>query len=316
MNLFNGNKNNLRFKFSFLTCMVLVALLFNFANCNNNPQNTGPKYADSLPENTIPVYHLAIHALHNPVKMIEVYTPLIEYLNENIREAKFVLETSKDYSDFEKKYESRLPEILLPNPWQTIQAMEVGYVVIAMAGEPKDFKGIFLVRKDSYIKNPIDLKGKKISYPSATALAACIMPQYFLYKNGVDVNKDITNLYVGSQESAIMNVYLKISDAGATWPQPWRAFQKEHPVEASQLRLIWETETLINNSIMVRDNLPDVIKTKIQHSLINLVKTEQGKLILQKMEIARFLFAENKDYDTIRTYISEFEKNVRLVKTK
>lgn len=51
--------------------------------------------------------------------------------------------------------------------------------MIAMAGDPKDFKGIFLVRIDSGIKVPADLKGKAVSYPSPTALAACIMPQYF-----------------------------------------------------------------------------------------------------------------------------------------
>ena len=295
---------------------VLFSSVFLFPNCGDDVKKVGPKYSNELPEKTIPVYHFVIHPLHNPVKMTQCYQPLIEYLNKKIDSVKFVLEASKNYNDFEKKYTSKLPEILLPNPWHTLQAIELGYNVIAMAGDSTDFKGIFIIRKDTKITNPIDLIGKKVSYPSETALAACIMPQNFLFRNGIDVNNDIENLYVGSQESSIMNVYMKISDVGATWPSPWRAFQKEFPKEASQLKVIWETETLINNSVMIREDLPEKLKSEIQQKLITLHETKEGKLILQKMETARFFESENKKYDIVRIYVSEFEKNVRPVNTK
>lgn len=43
-----------------------------------------------------------------------------------------------------------------------------------------------------------------------------------------------------------MNVYLGNVAAGATWPLPWEAFQKEHPDMARKLELKWETEPMIN----------------------------------------------------------------------
>jgi phosphonate transport system substrate-binding protein len=142
-----------------------------------------------------------------------------------------------------------------------------------MAGDPEDFKGLLIVRKDSGIESPLDLKGKKVSYPSPTALAACIMPQYFLHTQGIDINKDITNLYVGSQESSIMNVFLKTSSAGATWPPPWRDFQKTHPKEAAELKAIWDIESLVNNSVMVREDIPDSISSQVQKILVGLKTT-------------------------------------------
>ncbi|MDE3143883.1 MAG: phosphate/phosphite/phosphonate ABC transporter substrate-binding protein, partial [Bacteroidota bacterium] len=244
-------KLNKTLKVSQIFSLSLVFfLILNIFSCNQVSQNNTPKYSDTITSSTIPVYHFAIHPLHNPSKLMKDYQPLIDYLNQNVHGAQFVLEASKSYSSFEQKYNSRRVQFILPNPWQTIQAINAGYNVIIMAGDPTDFKGIFIVRKDANISKPSDLIGKKISYPAATALAACIMPQYFLYKNGININKDITNLYVGSQESSIMNVYLKETIAGATWPPPWRAFLKEHPQEASQLKIIWETESLINNSVM------------------------------------------------------------------
>jgi phosphonate transport system substrate-binding protein len=280
------------------------------------PEGQGPQYGTKPLSPSDPVYRLAIHPLHNPAKLMQAYHPLIDYLNDRLNGVHVEVEASRDYANFEGKYHARKPEFLLPNPWQTLQAMGKGYHVIAMAGEAKDFKGIFVVRKDSGIKNPGDLKGKAVSYPSPTALAACIMPQYFLYTHGIDINKDIENRYVGSQESSIMNAYLGKTAAGATWPPPWRAFQKEHPQEAAELEKVWETEPLINNSVMVRDDVPAGIRDQVLSLLIGLPETADGRSILAGMETAHFIPASDKDYDVARDYVARFEREVRQVEKK
>ncbi|MBI3170238.1 MAG: phosphate/phosphite/phosphonate ABC transporter substrate-binding protein [Chloroflexi bacterium] len=293
----------------FYTAIALTSIF----GCNAPPENPGPQYGSSPVHGDVPVYNLAIHPLYNPTKLFSAYQPLVDYLNSHLEDAQITLEASRDYDTFEKKYVNRQPDFLLPNPWQTLQAMESGYQVIAMAGEPEDFKGIFIVRKDGPIEKPADLKGKAVSYPSPTALAACIMPQYFLHQNGVDVNRDIENRYVGSQESSIMNVYLGLTAAGATWPPPWRAFQRDHPQEAAELKVIWETEPLINNSVMARNDVPAGVRKKVQQLLITLHETEKGRDILAGMDTARFIFAEDSDYDIVRVFVAQFEKEVRPI---
>ncbi|OIR05754.1 phosphate-import protein PhnD precursor [mine drainage metagenome] len=299
--------------FSLSLVFFLIVVTF---SCNQTTKVNGPKYSDTIITQKIPVYHFAIHPLHNPNKLMSSYQPLIDYLNEKITGAKFEMEASKDYSVFEQKYRNRGIEFLLPNPWQTLQAIKSGYNVIAMAGDPNDFKGIFIVRKDCGINKPSDLIGKKVSYPAATALAACIMPQYFLYKNGININTDIENMYVGSQESSIMNVYLKQSVVGATWPPPWRLFLKEHAQEASQLKIIWETESLINNSVMARNDVPANIIGQVQKCLLQLDQYERGRKILDQIETEKFLPASNTTYDVVATYVNKFEKDVRKIDTK
>lgn len=295
---------------------ILTLLLGFFPGCNQEPSGKGPQFGNKPPSPGVPIYCFAVHSLHNPAKLMQAYQPLIDYLNVRLEGSRLGVEASRDYANFEEKYRARKPEFLLPNPWQTLQAMKTGYHVIAMAGEPQDFKGIFLVRRDSNILRPADLKGKSVSYPSPTALAACIMPQYFLHNNGINVNRDIENRYVGSQESAIMNAYLKLTAAGVTWPPPWRAFQKEHPREASELKVIWETESLINNSVMVRNDVPAQVAEQVRVLLLGLDGTKEGKSILAGMETARFLPASDKDYDVVRRYISSFEREVRPVEER
>lgn len=293
-----------------LACALLLA------GCGGGPQGGGPQYAASPPPQAVPVYHLAVHPLHNPTYLTQTYRPLIDHLNARLQGAQLDLELSKDYAAFEGKYQARIPEFLLPNPWQTIQAMRVGYGVVAMAGDPADFRGLILVRRDSGIGQPSDLKGHAVSYPSPTALAACIMPQAFLHAHGVDVNADLENRYVGSQESSIMNVFLGKTRAGATWPPPWRAFQKAHPGEAAELRIAWETEPLINNAVMVRDDVPAGVRRQVTEQLVALTASAPGRALLAAIETAAFTPASDQDYAVVRSYIATFERDVRRVEAR
>ena len=293
---------------------VLLAVGLLMACGRETPSAPGPQYADSPVVAQAPVYRLAVHPLHNPQKLFAIYQPLIDDLNLKVNStARFVLEASVDYQDFERKYRRREPEFLLPNPWQTLDAQRKGYRVIAMAGEAADFKGILLVRRDGGISKPTDLRGKVVSYPSYTALAACIMPQFFLHRHGIDVNRDITNHYVGSQESSIMNVYLGQAAAGATWPPPWRLFQRDHPREAAELKVAWETESLRNNSFMARDDVPAELRERVRKHLLALDQTPEGRRILAGAETARFLAADDDSYGAVRDYIADFERQVRPV---
>lgn len=295
-----------------LILLAVWAVLL-LGGCRREPDSGVPRYGVAPAAGKNQVYRFAVHPLYNPAKLFQAYQPLIDYLNRAVPGTRFELEASRDYAHFEEKIRARGPEFLLPNPWQTTVAMDLGYQVVAMAGEPGDFKGIFIARKDSPLRVPGDLKGKAVSYPSRTALAACIMPQYFLHRHGLEVLKDLDNRYVGSQQSAIMNTYLGKTAVGATWPPPWRAFKQEHPREAAELKVIWETESFINNSVMARQDVPASVREQVGRLLLRLADTPAGVKILAGMETARFLPATNADYGGVRQYIARFEKEVRPV---
>lgn len=298
-----------------ITFIVPLLVLF-LGACEPASTDKPLQYSSSPPEMSAPIYRFAVHPLHNPQLLAEAYQPLVDHLNRQLDGSRIELEASRDYQAYEEKFRNRTPAILLPNPWQTLEAMKVGYRVIAMAGDAEDFKGIFIVRKDLGIKTAGDLKGKTVSYPSPTALAASIMPQYFLHQQGLDVNKDIRNVYVGSQESSIMNAYLGKSAAAATWPPPWRLFQRDHPAEAAELEVIWETPSLMNNSVMLRDDIPSNVGEVIRNTLLDLSNTPEGRKILAGMATARFHAADDHSYAKVREYVSRFEREVRPVESK
>lgn len=288
----------------------LIALLLVGCGQNQGEGVAEPRYANTSPVKS-QEYVFAIHPLHNPARLFEMYGPLIDYLNQAIPDVRFRLEASRNYEEFETKLYAGKPDFALPNPYQTLIALRYGYHVIAKMGDDDMFVGVILIRRDSAIRQVSDLKGKKISYPAPTALAATMMPQYFLYTQGLDVGRDVENLYVGSQESSIMNVYLGHVAAGATWSLPWLEFQAEHPDKASELEARWMTEPLINNGVVARDDVPVELTQKVAQSLDRLHTTEEGKAILARIKLSRFELADDQRYQVIEDFLRTFSESVR-----
>jgi phosphonate transport system substrate-binding protein len=255
-------------------------------------------------------YRFAIHPSNNPERLFAVYSPIVERLNAGIPEAHFTLEASRNYEEFDKKLYARQFDLALPNPYQTLNALRHGYQVFGKMGDDDRFRGILLVRRDSPIREVADLKGKVVSFPAQTALAATMMPQQFLHDHGLPIAAYEAR-YVGSQESSIMNVYLGDAAAGATWQVPWIAFQKEHPDRAARLKVQWSTEPLPNNGLVARDDFPPELLNKVAAILFRLHDSAAGRALLERMPLSRFEPANDAAYRPVRDFIAHFGKTVR-----
>lgn len=288
------------------------------AGCRRRePAPSGPRYFAAASSAATGAqgarYHFAVHPLHNPLYLAEVYQPLMDHLNQLFGEERFVLEASKDYAQFEAKLRARSVAIALPNPWQALLAIEAGYRVIAMAGDADDFRGLIIVRRDSPLRQPTDLRGRAVAYPSPTAVAACLMPQWFLHQAGVDVVREIDNRYVVSQESSILAAYHGDVAAAATWPPPWRAFQRTHPRQAAELRVAWQTPPLVNNAVVVRDDVAPALADWLRAALLDLGRSHEGQRLLARVETAAFHAADDRSYEPVREFVARFEREVRPV---
>lgn len=256
-------------------------------------------------------YVVGIHPLHNPKRLFDIYGPIVDAVNAKIPAARFKLEASRNYEEFEKKLFAGHFDFAMPNPLQTIKSLDHGYQIFGKMADDEYFRGIILVRKDSGIAEIADLRGKAVAYPARSALAATIMPQYFLHTHGLNINTDIENRYVGSQESAIMNVLLGHVAAAATWPVPWKTFCAENPEQAARLEVKWQTEPLPNNGWVVRNDIPSSLQKQFAEALFSLQDSEAGKEMLAAVPVSRFEAANNRTYAPVQAFLRVFNQTVR-----
>lgn len=286
--------------------IVLLALV---SGCRKDvPPAAGPAYASRPPGPAATIeYVFAVNPLHNPVRLYEIYQPMVDLINTQTGDFRLKLEASYNFAAFERKLATRAVHFALPNPYQTLVAEQTGYRVFAKRGDDENFRGIILVRKDSGIHEVSDLKGATISFPSPTALAATMMPKYFLKKHGLDVERDAHPVYVGSQDSAIMNVYQGLAKAGCSWLGPWEQIVREKPEVANVLVVQWITDPLINNSLMVRDDVPEAHWQKLHEILVTFHTNATGLAIMSRMSLTRFDAATSATYNPVRAFLKDYE---------
>lgn len=256
------------------------------------------------------VFIFGVHPLHNPERLHADYGPIVDLVNKRLTGAAVRLEASRSYDEFDKKLYARRFDFALPNPYQTVNSLRRGYRVFGKMGDDRSFRGIILVRKDGGIRTVADLKGKAVSFPAATALAATMMPLYYLHTHGLDARRDIRRMYSGSQESSMMNVYLGKSAAGATWPPPWEAFQRSDPERARELVVRWETPSLVNNGLVVRDDVPKDVADAFARALFSLHTDPAGRRLLAALPLERFEPADAAAYAPVVAFLKTYEEAI------
>jgi len=261
-------------------------------------------------------YLFAVYLPHNSLRLFETYGPLIDHLNRNVSDIRFRLETSPNCDEFHKKSLGRQFDFALANPSQTLDSLHHGYHVIAKMVDDHQYGSVILVRRDSGIRKVADLKGKTVAYPNRGCLTGAILPQYYLINHDLDVNRDIENLYVGSHESVILNVYLGLAAAGGVRRWSWELFQRDRPDKARELVAQWEIEPLINSAVVVRDDVPPQIVALVVQLLETLHTGEAGRDILARMVISRFEQADDAHYRAVEDLLSGVEQTLRPTKAQ
>ncbi|MFH1057392.1 MAG: phosphate/phosphite/phosphonate ABC transporter substrate-binding protein [Pseudomonadota bacterium] len=270
------------------------------------PGGDPPRYADrpSSPAGG-PIYSFAVHPLHNPQRLFSKYQPLIDLINERVKGFSLKLAASRDYPAFERKlYEGRF-HFALPNPLQTLRSQRHGYRIVGKMGDDHMFRGIIIMRRDSQVMFVEDLAGAALSFPAPTALAATMLPKHFLQTRGLDLaTNDIR--YVGSQESAIMNVYLGKTVAAGTWPLPWDMLLQSRPELGQVLEVKWRTPHLLNNGLVARGDVPKEHVQQVMAVLLALPAEERGRQTLTGINVSCFQRADAATYAPVREFLENY----------
>jgi phosphonate transport system substrate-binding protein len=243
--------------------------------------------------------------------LFDHFQPLLDYLNQHLKGVEIRLETSRDYPSYDEKLFAGHFHLAMPNPYEAVEAERHGYRFFARWNNDADFRGLCLVRKDSGIQSPGDLKGKAVAYPAPSALAATMLPQWYLKQHGLDMWKDIDTRYVGSHESAILNVLHGSTALGCTWPPPWRMFQKSRPADAQHLVPLFQTDTLPSVAVMARADVPPALVAKLGELLLHLNENEAGRQIVATIGIPGFARADHATYLPVSAFIARFSEQVR-----
>jgi phosphonate transport system substrate-binding protein len=171
-------------------------------------------------------------------------------------------------------------------------------IPVAQREEDTQFRSVFIAQTDSGIKSLADLKGKQVSFGSASSTSGHLMPRSFLLEAKIDPEKDFKRVaYSGAHDATIASVVGGRVDAAALDITVWRKFVAEKKVDTAKVDVFFTTPPYFNYNWAVHADMPAALRERITKALLDLsMDNPEGKEILTLNRATKYIPTKAENY--------------------
>jgi phosphonate transport system substrate-binding protein len=176
-------------------------------------------------------------------------------------------------------------------------------IPIAQREEDTKFQSVFIAKTDSGIKSLNDLKGKQVSFGSASSTSGHLMPRSFLLEAKIDPDKDFKRVaYSGAHDATIASVVSGKVDAAALDITVWNKFVKENKVDTKDTNVFYTTPGYFNYNWSVHADMPAATREKLTKALLDISPSDAlGKEILELNRATKYVPTKAENYKGLET---------------
>jgi phosphonate transport system substrate-binding protein len=173
-------------------------------------------------------------------------------------------------------------------------------VPLVQREEDEKFKSVFIT-SDASIQTLADLKGKTLSFGSASSTSGHLMPRSFMLDAKIDPDKDLKRVaFSGAHDATIAAVAAGKVDAGALNISVWDKFVADKKVDPTKVRVFFTTPSYFDYNWTVHADMPAALKDKLSRAFLDMNKnTPEGKELLELQRATRFIPTKVENYKGI-----------------
>lgn len=267
-----------------------------------------PTPAVTVNPNIKPLVFAAI-PMDNRLKMLEGWTMLGDYIT---KKTGIPVEVSikKSYFEIIDALVTKEADFCYTGPLVYVEAHKKTGVIPVVKPVAKGnpfYYSVIIVRKDSPIKKLSDLKGKKFAFTDRNSTSGYLFPRAILAQNGIK-NLDFFSevIFTQGHDSSLEAVYQKYVEAAGIYDAPFVKEGFKDP-KIEEVRVIATSDPIPMGPVAIRKDIPKDIVKKIRDVFLEIGKTEETKIIGEKIKVSSYTEAHDKDYDSIRKAVKILE---------
>lgn len=178
------------------------------------------------------------------------------------------------------------------------------------------YRGYIFVRRNSGIKGPTDMRGKRMAFVEKATTAGYIFPRAWLKKFGItDLDRFFgESFFTGSHDAAIRAVLDRKADVGAAKHSIYDRVRKTDTRVDKDLIIIARSPWVPSNGLCVRRDLDAGLKKKLKKALLGLESDPGARKVLEKFGAIRFIETTEKDYEPVFELSSEAGIDIKTYK--
>lgn len=238
----------------------------------------------------------------SPTELARKAAPLVKYLEQKLG-MKVEYTPVSDYAAAVETLANKQVDMAWFGGFTFVQAhVRSGGKAVPLVQREEDerFKSVFITAQPG-IQTLADLKGKTLSFGSASSTSGHLMPRNFMLDAGVDPDKDLKRVaFSGAHDATIAAVASGKVDAGALNISVWDKFVSDKKVDTSKVRVFYTTPPYFDYNWTVHADMPQVLKEKITRAFLDLnSNTAEGKELLSLQRATRFVPTQAANYKGI-----------------
>ena len=233
-------------------------------------------------------------------EQIRKFGPMVKYLERTLgTKVEFV--PVSDYPAAVEALVNKQVDMVWFGGFTFVQAkLRSGDKIVPLVQREEDtqFRSVFITQKDSGIKTLTDLKGKQVSFGSASSTSGHLMPRSFLLEAGIEPERDFKRVaFSGAHDATIASVVSGRVDAAALDITVWRKFVSENKVDTSKVDVFYTTPPYFNYNYSVHADMPAAQREKVTQALLALNTNDaEGKEVLGLARATRFVPTKPENY--------------------
>ncbi len=170
------------------------------------------------------------------------------------------------------------------------------------------YNSYIIVPKNSTYNNITDLRGKKFAFSDPFSNSGKLYPEYRLFLInetpdsffGVDEKGKSNYFYTYSQDYSIIAVAGELADGAAVSSLTYDYMRNAKPDIVSNTRIIEVSPPFGTPPVVVPKDTDPFLEERLKDIFLKMDKDEEGKMILSKIMIDKFVNINDNAYDSIR----------------
>ena len=238
----------------------------------------------------------------SPTELMRKAAPLVKYLEKSLG-MKVEFTPVTDYAAAVEALASKQVDLAWFGGFTFVQAnVRSGgkAVPLVQRAEDAQFRSVFITSNPA-VKTLADLKGKSVSFGSASSTSGHLMPRSYLLQAQVDPDKDFKRVaYSGAHDATIAAVAAGKVEAGALNSSVWEKFVAEGKVDTAKVKVFYTTPGYFDYNWTVHADMPLALREKLTQAFLSLDgSTAEGKEILALQRATRFIATRAENYQGI-----------------
>lgn len=293
-------------KYCFVFFVLLLSINLLFSGCE---REKAEKVSLREVETQPPLFpekkglKIAISAITSPKKTLIYYKDILDYISRKI-DAPIELVQRDTYDEVNHLVkDNKIHAAFVCSGAYIDGHKEFGMelLVAPVAYGKSYYSSYVIVPADSKARKLEDLRGKRYAFTDPMSNSGKLVPTYMLATMGETPDSFFAiTIFTYSHDKSIEAVAYNLVDGASIDSLIWDYMDATNPEFTSKTRVIKKSPPYGIPPVVVPRELDHKVKKKLQEILLNMHLDAEGKIILEKVKIDRFIVIEDRAYDSIR----------------